>query len=38
MKEPTTTYVSENEEIVLADGMRFPARLLATEEWLRLLY
>ena len=22
----------------IADGMRFPARLLATEEWLRLLY
>lgn len=27
-----------NEEIFLPDGLHFPERLLATEEWLRLLY
>lgn len=37
MKDSSTTY-ERNGEIVLADGMRFPERLLATEEWLRLLY
>lgn len=37
MEKTSTTYASE-EEIVLPDGMRFPERLLATEEWLRLLY
>lgn len=37
MKDSSTTYERDG-EIVLADGMRFPERLLATEEWLRLLY
>ena len=27
-----------NEEIFLPDGLHFSERLLATEEWLRLLY
>ena len=34
----TQTKQTTDGQITLDDGMRFPERLLATEEWLRLLY